>query len=104
MVRIFRKLGYAGMCVGDVVLCAFDLKNTMPKIYAHELVHATQGRLLGPFYLPATLLCYTIGFCLCPTDAHDASPMEIWADIASDNANRNRYLFRLRERRRNRKD
>lgn len=98
MVQIFRRLGYAGMCVGDVVLCAFDLKNGMPEIYAHELVHAVQGRLLGPLYLPMTLLSYAIGFVLCPTDAHDASPMEIWADVASGNANRNRYLYRLRKR------
>jgi hypothetical protein len=104
MVSIFQRLGYAGMCVGDVVLCAFDLKNSAPAIYAHELIHAIQGRLLGPLYLPLTLLCYAIGFCLCPADAHDASPMELWADIASGNAKKNRYLFRLRERRRSRKD
>lgn|GEM_PF-1341801 len=96
MVAIFRRLGYAGMCVGDVVLCAFDLPNHAPNIYAHELVHAAQGRLLGPLYLPLTLFGYFWGFCACPRDAHDASPLEIWADVASGNGSRNRYLYRLR--------
>ena len=49
MAGIFGKLGYAGMCVGDVVLCAGPLSMS---VYRHELVHAVQGRILGPLYLP----------------------------------------------------
>ncbi|GAB4466097.1 MAG: hypothetical protein OHK0029_37210 [Armatimonadaceae bacterium] len=98
MAAIFARLGYAGMCVGDVVLCAFDLPTQSPKTYAHELIHAEQGRLLGPLYLPVTVLGYIWGFIVCPREAHDASPMEIWADVASGNAARNRYLQLRRNR------
>jgi hypothetical protein len=89
---IFRRLGYAGMCVGDVVLCAYAIREHWPPVYRHEIVHAVQGRLLGPLYLPVTLLGYLYGFCLSPREAHDASPLEIWADVASGNAAGNRFL------------
>jgi hypothetical protein len=89
MVRIFTHFKFVGMCVGDVVLSKAPLH---PKIDRHELVHAAQSRLLGPFYLPATLLGYAIGLLLCPECPHDASPMEVWADIASDNVDTNFYL------------
>ncbi|MFM7322087.1 MAG: hypothetical protein ACKO5K_11265 [Armatimonadota bacterium] len=93
MAWIFGHLGYAGMCVGDVVLEAMPLD---PATYRHELAHADQGRLLGPFYLPCTLLGYAIGFLRCPRLAHDASPMEIDADRRSGNADRNEWLARSR--------
>lgn len=94
VVTIFRRLGYAGMCVGDVVLCYDDLPKRYPATYQHELVHATQGRFLGPFYLPLTLLGYALGYLLYRPNPHDASPLEIWADVASGNARQNRYLNR----------
>lgn len=90
---IFRRLGYAGMCVGDVVLCAYPIREHSPRVYSHEIVHAVQGRFLGPLYLPVTILGYLYGFCLSPKEAHDASPMEVWADVASGNALKNRYLY-----------
>lgn len=96
MAAIFGRLGYAGMCVGDVVLCAGDLPE---RIYRHELIHATQSRLLGPLYLPLTLLGYAAGALLCRENPHDGSPLEIWADIASGNGGSNAYLRTLRERR-----
>jgi hypothetical protein len=89
MVRIFTYFGFIGMCVGDVVLSKEPLA---PNIDRHELVHATQSRLLGPLYLPATILGYAIGLVLCPKCPHDASPLEVWADVASDNAHTNFYL------------
>ncbi len=95
MAWIFGRLGYAAMCVGDVVLEAMPLD---PAIYRHELAHADQGRLLGPMYLPCTLLGYAIGFLRCPRLAHDASPMEIDADIRSGNAGGNAWLARSRAR------
>ena len=96
MVAIFRRLGYAEMCVGDVVLCAYDLPARSPGVYKHELVHATQARILGPLYLPLTLIGYTYGFLIFPRNGHDASPLEIWADVASGNADYNGYLqYRL---------
>jgi hypothetical protein len=90
--RIFRRLCFAGMCIGDVVLCAYNLPRDSPDIYRHELVHATQSRLLGPLYLPITLLLYTYGYFRFPRNGHDASPLEIWADVASGNEFRNEYL------------
>jgi len=98
VVWLFDRLGYAGMCVGDVVLCAYDLPTRSPGVYRHELVHATQARLLGPFYLPLTLIGYALGFFLYRANPHDASPLEIWADIASGNASSNAYLWHLRKR------
>ena len=89
VVWIFARLGYAGMCVGDVVLQRGELPAW---VYAHELIHAHQGRLLGPLYLPLTLLGYAWGYLRFPKNGHDASPLEIWADIASGNAARNEYL------------
>ncbi len=99
MARLFGRLRYAGMCVGDVVLCApgYDLPRDYPRIYAHELVHATQARLFGPLYLPLTFVCYVIGFVRSPKHAHDASPLEIWADVASGNKERNAYLREQRD-------
>ena len=94
MASIFGRRGYAGMCVGDVVLypLGYDLPTRHPHIYRHELVHATQARLLGPLYLPLTLLGYALGVLLCPTNPHDGSPLEIWADLASGNAASNTFL------------
>lgn len=92
MVYLFSRLRYAGMCVGDVVLCAYDLPRRSPGIYRHELVHATQSRLLGPLYLPLTLIGYAWGKLIFPRNGHDASPLEVWADISSGNAEYNAYL------------
>jgi hypothetical protein len=89
MVRRFTSWGFIGMCVGDVVLSQEPLPEHIDR---HELVHAIQSRLLGPLYLPLTLLGYAIGLLLCPQCPHDGSPMEIWADVASDNADTNYYL------------
>ncbi len=91
MAAIFTRLGYAGMCVGDVVLCGGPLPIG---VYRHELVHARQARLLGPLYLPATLLGYAWGYLVFPQNGHDASPLEIWADRASGNAAHNAFLNR----------
>jgi hypothetical protein len=89
MVRIFTSFGFIGMCVGDVVLSKAPLPDNIDR---HELIHAAQSRLLGPLYLPATILGYAIGLVLCPKCPHDASPLEVWADIASDNQGTNLYL------------
>jgi len=97
MVAIFRRLGYAGICVGDVVLCADDLSRRFPGFYRHELVHATQARLFGPLYLPLTLLGYALGLLLYPANPHDASPLEVWADRASGNEDTNTYLRSRRQ-------
>ena len=88
MAGIFGKLGYAGMCVGDVVLCAGPLSMG---VYRHELVHAVQARILGPLYLPLTLLGYAYGYLRFPKNAHDASPLEVWADVKSGNAHTNEF-------------
>lgn len=92
MAAIFRRLGYAGMSIGDVVLCAYDLPVRSPDVYRHELVHTVQARLLGPLYLPLTLLGYAFGLLRFPANPHDGSPLEVWADAASGNAARNAYL------------
>ena len=91
MAGIFGCLGYAAMCVGDVVIEAMPLDAATMR---HELAHAHQGRVLGPLYLPLTLLGYAIGFLRCPSLAHDASPLEIDADRRSGNAHGNRWLAR----------
>jgi hypothetical protein len=91
MAQVFSRFGFAGMCVGDVVLCARPLS---PGIYRHELVHAVQGRIFGPLYLPLTLLGYLYGYLIFPKNGHDASPLEVWADRASGNAESNAYLQR----------
>ncbi len=93
---VFRRFGFAGMCIGDVVLSYEDLQRRYPHIYRHELVHATQARILGPLYLPATLMGYALGLVLSPRCPHDGSPLEIWADIASGNADSNAFLKRWR--------
>ena len=87
----FGRRYFSGMCIGDVVLCSQKLSE---RIYQHELVHALQGRILGPLYLPLTLLCYAWGYLIFPQNGHDASPLEVWADRASDNAQSNAYLQR----------
>jgi len=90
-------LGYAGMCIGEIVFISQELS---PSTFRHEVAHAQQGRLTGIFYLPLTLLGYLYGFLRYPRDmhkAHDASPMEIWADIWSDNEERNLILAARRQ-------
>ena len=87
----FGRRYFSGMCIGDVVLCSRKLSE---RIYRHELVHALQGRILGPLYLPLTLFCYAWGYLIFPQNGHDASPLEVWADLASGNASSNAYLQR----------
>ncbi len=87
--EIFGRRYFSGMCVGDVVICSQKLSEA---IYQHELVHATQGRILGPLYLPLTLIFYVWGYIIFPENGHDASPLEVWADRASGNAAHNAYL------------
>ena len=90
--KVLGRCGYAGMCIGDIIFISQELS---PSTYRHEVVHARQGRLTGIFYLPLTLLGYMYGFLRYPMDihrAHDASPMELWADIWSDNEERNLIL------------
>jgi hypothetical protein len=89
--QTFGRRYFAGMCVGDVVLCSQKLSEAT---YRHELVHAVQGRILGPLYLPLTLLGYAWGYAIFPENGHDASPLEVWADRASGNAAHNAYLRR----------
>lgn len=87
-----NKLGYAAMCIGDVIV----VTGTTPQwLMDHEVAHAKQGRIVGILYLPLTFLGYATGWLLYPTDirkAHDASFMEIWADVMSHNQHRNRIL------------
>ena len=90
--KVLGRFGYAGMCIGDIVFISQELS---PSTFRHEVAHAKQGRLIGIFYLPLTLLGYLYGFLLYPRDmhkAHDASPMELLADIWSDNEERNLIL------------
>lgn len=87
----FGRRYFSGMCIGDVVICSQKLSDNT---YRHELVHALQGRILGPLYLPLTLLGYAWGYLVFPQNGHDASPLEIWADRASGNAASNAYLRR----------
>jgi len=95
--RVLGRCGYAGMCIGDIIFISQELS---PSTYRHEVAHARQGRLTGIFYLPLTLVCYLYGFLRYPMDihsAHDASPMELWADIWSDNQEGNLILVRRRQ-------
>lgn len=97
MGKILGRLGYAGMCIGDIIFISQELS---PSTFRHEVTHAQQGRLTGIFYLPLTLLGYLYGFLRYPRDmhkAHDASPMELWADIWSDNQDRNLILVEQRQ-------
>ena len=90
--KVLGRFGYAGMCIGDIVFISQELS---PSTFRHEVAHARQGRLTGIFYLPLTLLGYLYGFLCYPRDihrAHDASPMELWADIWSGNEERNLIL------------
>jgi hypothetical protein len=90
--KVLGRFGYAGMCIGDIVFISQELS---PSTFRHEVAHAKQGRLTGIFYLPLTLLGYLYGFLRYPRDmhkAHDASPMELWADISSGNEERNLIL------------
>jgi hypothetical protein len=95
--KVLGRFGYAGMCIGDIVFVSQELS---PSTFCHEVAHAKQGRLTGIFYLPLTLLGYLYGFLRYPRDmhkAHDASPMEIWADIWSGNEERNLILVEQRQ-------
>jgi hypothetical protein len=95
--KLLGRFGYAGMCIGDIVFVSQELS---PSTFCHEVAHAKQGRLTGIFYLPLTLLGYLYGFLRYPQDihkAHDASPMELWADIWSDNQDRNLILVERRQ-------
>ena len=85
----FGRRYFSGMCVGDVVICSQTLSAAT---YRHELVHAIQGRILGPLYLPLTLIFYAWGSIIFPENGHDASPLEVWADRASGNSESNAYL------------
>jgi hypothetical protein len=94
---VLGRFGYAGMCIGDIVFVSQELS---PSTFRHEVAHAQQGRLTGIFYLPLTVLGYLYGFLRYPRDmhkAHDASPMEIWADIWSNNQERNLILVEQRQ-------
>ena len=95
--KVLGRFGYAGMCIGDIVFISQELS---PSTFRHEVAHAKQGRVTGVFYLPLTLLGYLYGFLRYPRDihkAHDASPMELWADIWSDNQERNLILVERRQ-------
>ena len=90
--KVLGRFGYAGMCIGDIIFISQELS---PSTFRHEVAHARQGRLTGICYLPLTLVCYLYGFLRYPMDihrAHDASPMELWADIWSGNEERNLIL------------
>lgn len=80
------------MCIGDVIVVTGTVP---PWLMEHELAHARQGRMVGALYLPLTFLGYATGWLRYPTDirkAHDASFMEIWADVLSHNQARNLIL------------
>ena len=87
----FGRRYFSGMCIGDVVIYSQKLPES---IYRHELIHALQGRIFGPLYLPLTLIGYAWGYLIFPQNGHDASPLEVWADRASGNTERNAYLQR----------
>ena len=69
---------YGAITFGDVVLSRKRITNST---YQHELVHVQQGRYMGPLYIASTILSYGVGFLR--GYGHDASPMEIDADIRS---------------------
>ncbi len=95
--KVLGRFGYVGMCIGYIIFISQELS---PSTFRHEVTHAQQGRLTVVFYLPLTLLGYLYGFLRYPRDmhkAHDASPMELWADIWSDNHDRNLILVEQRQ-------
>jgi hypothetical protein len=92
-----RALRAQAVSLGPIILtCPGTTEATM----AHERAHCRQSLRLGPLYLPATLLGYGIGIVRALregggwdwTKAHDASPLEIEADLGSghpENIDRN---------------
>ncbi len=55
LIGLLSRAGWAGaITLGDVVLYACC--EMVPILHAHERVHVYQGRLWGPFFLPAYVL------------------------------------------------
>ena len=55
LITLLHRRGWAqAITLGDVVLYADA--SLIPLIHAHEMVHVRQGRLWGPFFLPAYIL------------------------------------------------
>ena len=55
LIGVLARRGWAqAITLGDVVLYANAA--LIPLIHAHEMVHVRQGRLWGPFFLPAYVL------------------------------------------------
>lgn len=55
LIGLLSRAGWAGaITLGDVVLYAGP--ELVPLLHAHERVHVHQGRLWGPFFLPAYVL------------------------------------------------
>lgn len=96
LARVNNALGFGGIALGDVVLSWRPMPDVVRR---HERAHVVQARLFGPLYLPLTLLGYLVGFLMEPRQAHDASPLEIWADAAAGclSWNRSRLARHLRE-------
>lgn len=52
LIGLLSRAGWASaITLGDVVLYAS--RELVPVLHAHERVHVAQGRLWGPFFLPA---------------------------------------------------
>jgi hypothetical protein len=90
--QTLKQNGMAAMTIGSVIFWADGSNPTDDsKVYAHELVHANvQSKMLGDNYLLATVVSYVIGAAVSLEaghtsidDMHDASPLEMHADIAS---------------------
>ena len=55
LIRVLARGGWASaIALGDVVL--YENAADIPSLHAHEMVHVRQGRLWGPFFLPAYAL------------------------------------------------
>ncbi len=55
LIGLLARAGWASaITLGDVVLYAG--RELVPILHAHERVHVEQGRLWGPFFLPAYIL------------------------------------------------
>ena len=55
LIGLLSRAGWASaITLGDVVLYAG--REIVPLLHDHEMVHVRQGRVWGPFYLPAYVL------------------------------------------------
>lgn len=83
--RFMAKSGLSSATtLGDFILIGREEGSAREALIAHERVHILQSNLLGPLYLPMTLIGYLMsGVISKGKEWHDASPLEIDADIRS---------------------